>query len=444
MAGHYQISGETSSAIPASIERGIDGGRLRAGATLPPVRDLAIRLGVAGGTVAAAYKRLRDRGLLATDGRRGTTVRPAAVLDREMRTAAESAAAPGVVDLSSAKPDLRLLPAIEACLRTLPYAPVQYGDAADDAHLLALGVASFAQDGLAFDDVAVVGGALDGVERALTAVARFGDRVAVEDPCYSAHLDLVHALGLVPEPVPVDAFGLRPVALARALRRGAVAVLATPRAQNPTGASFDATRARELRRVIAVHPHVATIEDDYLASVAGTRLHALAGATPRSVVLRSLSKLLGPDLRIALVAGDATSLARIRRRQALGTGWVSLVLQRLAARLWADPAVRASIAHAGMIYAERRRAMRDALAARGVRAAPGEHGMTLWVPVADEATTLLEARARGYALSPGSRFRLLSPSAVRVCVGGLAVAEAPEAARAIAAAIGTAESGRSV
>lgn len=47
-------------------------------------------------------------------------------------------------------------------------------------------------------------GALDGIERALTAHLRPGDRVAIEDPGWANLLDLLAALGLSAEPVRVD------------------------------------------------------------------------------------------------------------------------------------------------------------------------------------------------------------------------------------------------
>src|SRR6185436_14023264 len=110
------------------------------------------------------------------------------------------------------------------------------------------------RDGIPADALAVTGGALDGIERSLQAHLRPGDRIAIEDPGYPGVIDLVAALGLVPEPLRLDDAGVVPAALAHALERRAAACIITPRAQNPTGAAFDAARAAELRRVLRKHP----------------------------------------------------------------------------------------------------------------------------------------------------------------------------------------------
>lgn len=52
----------------------IERGDLRAGDTLPTVRQLASDLGVAPNTVARAYAELQEEGLIVSDGRRGTRV----------------------------------------------------------------------------------------------------------------------------------------------------------------------------------------------------------------------------------------------------------------------------------------------------------------------------------------------------------------------------------
>src|SRR5690606_33667147 len=64
MSVHYQITGASASEIAASVEVGVRDGHLRPGRTLPAVRRLAADLGVAAGTVAAAYRRLRERGVV--------------------------------------------------------------------------------------------------------------------------------------------------------------------------------------------------------------------------------------------------------------------------------------------------------------------------------------------------------------------------------------------
>src|SRR6266550_3245003 len=74
VAQQYRLSGHRASEIVASVEAAIRSGSLPAGATLPPVRTLADDLGVSPNTVAAAYRSLRERGLVSGARRRGTTV----------------------------------------------------------------------------------------------------------------------------------------------------------------------------------------------------------------------------------------------------------------------------------------------------------------------------------------------------------------------------------
>ncbi|WP_213152805.1 hypothetical protein [Pseudomonas aeruginosa] len=71
---------------------------------------------------------------------------------------------------------------------------------------------------------------------------------------------------------------MRPQALEAALANGAQAVLCTPGAQNPTGCGLSERRARELRRVLARHPHVLVIEDDNFALLAEAPYFSIAPA----------------------------------------------------------------------------------------------------------------------------------------------------------------------
>ena len=65
--------------------------------------------------------------------------------------------------------------------------------------------------------------------------------------------------------VPVDGEGMTVAGLRAALDEGVRALVCTPRAQNPTGASLSAARARALREVLAEHPYVLVIEDDHFS-----------------------------------------------------------------------------------------------------------------------------------------------------------------------------------
>jgi DNA-binding transcriptional MocR family regulator len=420
----YRLSGRNAKEIAASVEAAVRSGDLAPGDHLPAVRSLAQELAVSPTTVAAAYRELRRRGMTTGAGRGGTRVRPAPPIGiRGFPRPPE-----GTRDLLTGAPDPALLPTLPA----LPRISRLYAASQVAPRLRGLAAEQFAADGIDAANLAVAGGALDAIERTLGTWLTPGDRVIVEDPGHAVTLDLIAALGLVAVPVPVDEYGAQPEPLAAALGAGAHAAIFTPRAQAATGAAWDAARAAALREVLLRHPSAAVIEDDHAGPLSGAAAHTVTGGLDRWVSVRSVSKSLGPDLRVAVLAGDETTIARVSGRQALGTGWVSYLLQETVAELWSDPGW---LTLATRTYAERRDALRAALASHGIAVTGARSGFTCWVPVADEDRVTLALAEAGWAVAPGRRFRIAAPPGVRVCFASLDPAGAIEFADALGAAL---------
>ncbi|MFI5888714.1 aminotransferase class I/II-fold pyridoxal phosphate-dependent enzyme [Actinoplanes sp. NPDC051513] len=437
MSAQYQVSGDSAASISASIESGVLRGDFVWGAPLPPIRGLAGELSVSPATVAKAYQELRRRGVVEADGRKGTRVRSRPPIASE-RSAMRLPVPDGVLDLSSGEPDVRLLPPIGPALRHIADdsgPPKGYASAIAMPQLIDIARPRLAADGVPMENAAIAAtsGTLDAIERLLTAHLRPGDAVAVEDPGWANLLDLLAALDLRALPVVIDQEGPDPDSLAAALHSGARAFVVTVRAQNPTGAAVSARRAAQLREVLSGHRGILLIEDDHAAELAGAPLHCLGPVTEAWAFIRSASKPFGPDLRIAVVAGDETTIARVVGRMRLGTGWVSTVLQRLLVCLWLDEEVTSLVLSAAAGYARRREALRDAFQERGLTA-EGATGINAWVRVPDETRAIGLLRDAGYAVAPGSLFRINTPPGVRITISPLDEDAIPALADAVAIA----------
>ncbi len=366
-------------------------------------------------TVAAAYRTLRERGVIETAGRRGSRVRPK--LTTTGREHIRVDVPVGVRDVSHGNPDPALLPSLA---RAFTFAaeqsdrqPVMYGDDPVEPELARIARAALDADGVPPGPVAVTSGSLDAIERVLAAHLKPGDTVAVEDPGWGSLLDLVPALGLRVTPVRVDDEGPLPDDVSAALESGARALIVTDRAQNPTGAVVSGARACPAVR--APRPP----GDPADRGRPRPRHRRPPAARPRLsttrtwAFVRSAAKAYGPDLRLAVLTGDAVTLDRVRGRQRLGPGWVTRITQRAVARLWAEDAVDTPAVAAA--YAARRDALITELAENGVTA-HGTSGLNVWIPVPDETGAVSRLLHAGWAVAPGARFRMSAPPGIRVTV----------------------------
>jgi DNA-binding transcriptional MocR family regulator len=426
--GRTSQSGWSARAIATSIERSVHDGRVKAAEALPPVRELARKLKVSPATVAAAYRLLRTRGLTAAQGRRGTRV----ISRPPIRARGDARPSPdGAIDLSSGNPDPALLPPVAQALRSLDASPALY-----DASPLLPSLASFLRaeleaDGVPASALTLAGGGLDAIERVLIEHLRPGDHVAIEDPCFPAVHDLLVACGYVPVPFAVDDEGPDPDSLGAALRQTCRALIVTTRAQNPTGAALTEARAETLRRLLRRHPELLLIESDPCGPVAGAPLVTLLDASRnRWAHVKSVAGFLGPDLRLAVLAGDSLTIGRVEGRFSLGPRRVSYLLQRLVLAIWSDPSAGRHLARASEVYRLRRTALLAALSARDI-IAHGASGLDVWVPLRYEGPVVQGLVERGWRVAAGEPFRARTAPGIRITVATLL----PEAAARLAATI---------
>ncbi len=406
---HLQIDGTTAAEIAGSLRGLVERGALNPGDALPSVRALAESLAVNRNTVVAAYRILTQAGLVVTSGRAGTHVAGSAAV------AQEGFALDSVLrDVGTGNPDPDLIPDPSDALARMGGRPVLYGEPVIDR-----GLDSWAQEWMSDIPVAdrritITSGAADAVERLLSQALTRDDAVALEDPCFLTSIHTVRLGGYRAIAVPVDEEGMTVEGLRSALAHGARAVVCTPRAQNPTGASLTARRAEDLRAVLAQHPYVLVIEDDHFSMLSRRPYFSLVGPShKRWAVVRSVSKFLGPDMCLAVTASDPDTADRLAMRLTPGTTWVSHLLQRLVHALVSDETVMAGIEAAAVHYADRNEDFARLLSTRGLPAAAGD-GLSIWVTLPAPARAVSEQlMRRGWLARSGDDFVLAGLEASR-------------------------------
>jgi DNA-binding transcriptional MocR family regulator len=335
---------------------------------------------------------------------------------------------PDALDCSTGRPDVALLPlsvlrrAWTTAVDQVAAADLQYA-ATDIVDVLAAPLLRLlAQSDIAADsDHLLVGAsAQQWMMLALETAGRLGGTdhpvVAVEEPGYPSIMDAYERAGARLLPVAVDECGAVPESLDAALRSGAMMALLTPRAHNPTGASWSAERRLALGTVMAEHPHALVVEDDQFADGCATHPGSLLNVdrvSDRVVYIRSFSKLIAPDLRIALAAATPRLRALLAEAKSFADGWTSRLVQKTLALVLEDDQLPTLLADAREAYRQRRIHAADGinavLQAHGGGAWCGPDGLNLWVrlPPDTEAIEVAErSAAAGVRIAPGDPFFL--------------------------------------
>jgi len=338
--------------IAAQIRQRVERGELREGDRLPPIRELALRLGVNRDTVSTAYEWLADEGVVDAQVGRGTFVRgrrprpplgavlpevplsPGAerLLEYE-RSRVAYGAGRDAIPLHALAPDPRLFP-VTAFRRALSRAFARdgaellaYGAPAGHAGLRTLLAERLRAAGTAVgpESVVLCQGASQGLSLALRLFCEAGDQVAVEEPTYHNALATLTGLGLRVAPVPMRAEGADLDALDQTLARPEVKAFYTiPTFHNPMGITTSLEHRTELLAV-AARRGKPVIEDAYECDLryAGRPVPSLAGLDEAGAVVQllSFSKSLFPGLRSgAVVARGRAMDALLALRHAMDLG----------------------------------------------------------------------------------------------------------------------------
>lgn len=374
-----------SAQIAAEIRRFVTEGALDGDEALPSSRRLAQQLGVARGTVVAAYDQLASEGYLVTRAGGATRIHPGAGARStvtEVQAAQTSSVAserapvignwrsePGrdqhrnggaripesvaqvkrhpkadasvhIVDLRPhSRPGSRLDdPAWRESWRKAATAPETRSVEARAAAAAGLpdlrtAIAEHLRLMRAMvvdpDSIVVTGGARDGLALVLAGLGEAVAPVAVEAPGYPGLRRVLRRRGMAVAESPVDADGVIPSRLPPRAR----SVLLTPNHLFPVGGSMPATRRIELLRQSSARG-LLVIEDDFDSDFrhVGAPVPTLRELDPDAVVhLGTFSQVLTADAGIGyVIAPDGVRDALIRAVEDLGPGAPAIAQRAVA------------------------------------------------------------------------------------------------------------------
>jgi GntR family transcriptional regulator / MocR family aminotransferase len=453
--------------IYLAMREAVVDGRFATSDRVPATRDLARQLGVARGTVTAAYDRLTAEGFLESRPGSGTYVADVSLSDavparRARRGAVRPlpiwAAAPEPTtprdrrlhDLSIGLPDPDLFPLevwrrlVSAQLRRSRLEEATYGGRG--SFRLQREVARFL--GLsrsvvcAPEDVVVTAGAQQAIDLVCRVLVAPRTVVAMEDPGYFAVRRLFETHRATLRGVPVDDEGL----VVDELPPDARVVYVTPSHQFPTGVAMSMSRRVALLRWAFEHDAV-VIEDDYdseyrYAQQPVEPLQSL-DRDGRVVYVGTFSKSLLPGLRTGFLVPPRSLLRALRDAKQVTSWEGDLTTQGALAEFLAEGHHAAHVRRATRVYRERRDLVLSGLAGLAdlLRVIPSVAGLHVAARFLDETVddraVVRRAAQRGVRLEALSEHYRFQPSRPGLAVGfaGIDADAVPDAIQRLVEAV---------
>ncbi|KAA0183140.1 PLP-dependent aminotransferase family protein [Cupriavidus gilardii] len=414
-----------SEQIRMNIVRAIDSGLLLPGTRLPSWRCLATQLGVARGTVRAAYEQLADSQLIEASGAKGTRValRPRAVMDRGavpepegfMKIVEEMNVGPAIFQLGIPAfngPPEKLFARARSCnlLKTGPLLSLTYPDPRGELRLRQE-IARYLSISRHFhcfpEQVFITSGYSSGLGLALRVLGLEGKKVWMEDPGFLLTRKGLEFACLRVVPVPVDAEGID---VDYGIQHAADAALAlvTPGQQAPLGSTLSLRRRLQLLEWAASRG-AWIIEDDYLGELQleGRAAPALASldAGKRVIHIGTFSKTINPGLRLGFVVAPPDLAISFSEVAATLSPAPSPLVQLATAQFIRDGHYIRRLRRLKRLYSAQRDALCEQLRRRDAEWIKAGLAVLLRLPDGASDTQIVrEAMSIGMAPSPLSRW----------------------------------------
>lgn len=320
--------------LSAHIQKQISELKPEIGSRLPSIRLLAKQFGINNGTVVRAYKDLEQKGFV--HGKKGsgyTIVRHTDAMeiiclkDTPLLQSQIDEGSRRKLNFASATPNPSMFPVetFKECLnyvleRDQGYA-FEYQEGSGYLPLRESLCAYFLQEQAVQLDpaqVVIVSGAQQGIDMIAKTYIQAGDTVLTENPTYPGAIRAFESRGAQIIGIPMDQDGMKLLDLETAIMANRPKLLyMMSRYQNPTSICYSKHKIKQILSLAKKYDFI-IIEDDSLSELSYQKemkdeISRMIYGHERVIVVKSLSKLLMPGLRMGFLILPQTELASVLR-----------------------------------------------------------------------------------------------------------------------------------
>jgi DNA-binding transcriptional MocR family regulator len=434
-------NGPLYQSLADAIEKQLFQSGVNSGERLPPVREIAEKLGVNNSTVVAAYRHLDEKGLVYTKPGSGTYCLPQTVpmpqedeLDHLFRDYAELssgklALSEDMINLAGNSPTADAFPvaefksAVDEVLDSDGGYAFSYQESEGYYPLREI-LSSFSQEQYGIkcrpDDILITSGAQQALDLISKAMVHPGDTVLAEMPSYVGVRSVftMHDAKILSVPIEGDGINLDIVEFYAKQYKPRL-LYTMPVYQTPTGVSMSAEKRQKLL-FLAEKYDFYIIEDDLFSDLTlkGERMFPIKteDKAGRVIYVKSFSKLLMPGVRTGYVIVPQKLFEKLSAAKYATDISGSGFIQRALAVYFKNGCWGKNIVGLSNVYRERLKIALQIVSEWkkfGVRASDVKGGFGLWLTLPDcvvDREIYYLCKERKVLVAPGSFF-YLSPMA---------------------------------